>query len=136
MNFRKPPDMTAMTAFLRKTVHGSGKEEKRPQWWLYNGRSRRGWYSDTPLKTDDRGDALKFPPTTLDNISACPCVEHSADHPQYCSFHLTGQEVYARQTQQNLNAIMQKLADQGWNELYGFLTFMIEDIKNGAAVLE
>ena len=52
------------------------------------------------------------------------------------AFHLTGHEVYARQTLQNLNAIMQKLADQGWNELYGFLTFMIEDIKNGAAVLE
>ena len=29
------------------------------------------------------------------------------------AFHLTGQEVYARQSQQNLNAIMQKLADQG-----------------------
>ena len=52
------------------------------------------------------------------------------------AFHLTGQEVYARQSQQNLNAIMQKLADQGWNALYGFLTFMIEDLDNGAAVLE
>ena len=52
------------------------------------------------------------------------------------AFHLTGQQVYAKQTQQNLNAIMQKLADQGWNALYGLLTFMIEDIKNGAAVLE
>jgi len=52
------------------------------------------------------------------------------------AFHLTGHEVYARQTQQNMNAIMQKLADQGWNALYGFLTFMIEDIKNGAAVLK
>ena len=52
------------------------------------------------------------------------------------AFHLTGQEVYARQSQQNLNAIMQKLADQGWNSLYGLLTFMIEDLKNGAAVLE
>jgi hypothetical protein len=52
------------------------------------------------------------------------------------AFHLTGQEVYARQSQQNLNAIMQKLADQGWNSLHGILTFMIEDLKNGAAVLE
>jgi len=50
--------------------------------------------------------------------------------------HLTGQEVYAKQTQQNLMAIMQKLADQGWNALHGLLTFMIEDLKNGAAVLE
>ena len=52
------------------------------------------------------------------------------------AFHLTGQEVYARQSQQNLDAIMQKLADQSWNALHGFLTFMIEDLKNGAAVLE
>ena len=52
------------------------------------------------------------------------------------AFHLTGQEVYARQSQQNLNAIMQKLADQGWNALHGLLTFMIEDLKNGAAVTE
>jgi hypothetical protein len=52
------------------------------------------------------------------------------------AFHLTGQEVYARQSQQNLNAIMQKLADQGWNALHGLLTFMIEDMKNGADVLE
>src|SRR5271157_2977604 len=66
--------MTAMTAFLRKTGHGSGKEEKRPQWRLYNERSRRGWYSDTPLKTDARGDALEFPPTTFDNISDIDCL--------------------------------------------------------------
>ena len=52
------------------------------------------------------------------------------------AFHLTGHEVYARQSQQNLNAIMQMLADQGWNALHGLLTFMIEDLKNGAAVLE
>jgi len=52
------------------------------------------------------------------------------------AFHLTGQEVYSRQSQQNLNAIMQKLADQRWNALHGLLTFMIEDLKNGAAVLE
>jgi hypothetical protein len=52
------------------------------------------------------------------------------------AFHMTGQEVYARQSQQNLNAILQKLADQGWNSLHGLLTFMIEDLKNGAAVLE
>ncbi len=52
------------------------------------------------------------------------------------AFHLTGQEVYEKQSQQNLNAIMQKLADQGWNALHGLLTFMIEDLKNGSAVLE
>ena len=53
-----------------------------------------------------------------------------------CAYHLTGQEIYARQSQQNLHAIMQNVADQGWKSLYGLLTFMIEDLKNGAAVLE
>ena len=52
------------------------------------------------------------------------------------AFHLTGQESYARQSTRHLNAIMQRLADQGWNSLYGFLTFMVEDLKNGAAVRE
>jgi hypothetical protein len=51
------------------------------------------------------------------------------------AFHLTGQQVYARQSRQNVIAIMEKLADQGWTSLHGFLTFMIEDLKNGAAVL-
>jgi hypothetical protein len=52
------------------------------------------------------------------------------------AFHITGQEVYARQSKQNLGAVMQELADQGWNSLHGLLTFMIEDLNNGAAVLE
>ncbi len=81
MNFRKPPDMTVITAFLGKTCHDSGKEEKRPRWWPYSERSQRGWYSDTPLKTDARGDALKFPPTTIDNISHSHemCLIQAAD---------------------------------------------------------
>lgn len=52
------------------------------------------------------------------------------------AFHLTGQEVYARQSRQNLDAIMQKLADQEWRSLHGLLTFLLEDLKNGAAVLQ
>ena len=52
------------------------------------------------------------------------------------AFHLTGRESHAWQSNQPLNAVMQRLADQGWNSLYGFLTFMIEDLKNGAAVCE
>ena len=52
------------------------------------------------------------------------------------AFHLSGQEVYARQCRQNQNAIMHKLAEQDWRSLYGLLTFMIEDLKNGAAVFE
>jgi hypothetical protein len=52
------------------------------------------------------------------------------------AYQLTGQEVYANQCRQNLNAIMQKIAERGWRSLHGFLTFMIEDLKNKAAVLE
>jgi hypothetical protein len=52
------------------------------------------------------------------------------------AFQLTGQEVYAKQSRQNLNAIMQKLAERGCNSLHGLITFMIEDLNNGAAVLE
>jgi hypothetical protein len=52
------------------------------------------------------------------------------------AYQLTGQEVYAKQSRQNQSAIMQKIAEGGWRSLYGFLTFMIEDLKNKAAVLE
>jgi hypothetical protein len=52
------------------------------------------------------------------------------------AYQLTGKEVYAKQSRQNLNAIMQKLAQGGCNALHGFLTFMIEDSRNRAAVLE
>jgi len=52
------------------------------------------------------------------------------------AYQLTGQQVYAKQSRQNLNAIMQKLAERGCNALHGFITFMIEDSKNTAAVLE
>ena len=52
------------------------------------------------------------------------------------AYQLTGREVYAKQSRQNLNAIMQKLAERGCNALHGFITFMIEDLKNTAAVLE
>ena len=52
------------------------------------------------------------------------------------AYQLTGREVYAKQSRQNLNAIMQKLAERGCKALHGFITFMIEDLKNTAAVLE
>jgi hypothetical protein len=52
------------------------------------------------------------------------------------AYQLTGQEVYAKQCRQNLNVIMQKVAEGGWRSLHGFLTFLIEDLKNKAAVLE
>jgi hypothetical protein len=52
------------------------------------------------------------------------------------AFQLTGQVVYAKQSRQNLSAIMQKLSEGGCHSLHGLLTFMMEDLKNGAAVLE
>lgn len=61
--------MPTMTAFLGSTCHYSAEEDRRPRWRPYNERFRRGWYSDAPLKTDARGEALKFLPTTFDNIS-------------------------------------------------------------------
>ena len=33
------------------------KEEKRPRWWGYNERSRRGWCSTTPPKSYERRNA-------------------------------------------------------------------------------
>jgi len=41
------------TKFARR----SRKEEKRPQWWGYNERSRRGWCSTTPPKPYERRNA-------------------------------------------------------------------------------
>jgi hypothetical protein len=52
------------------------------------------------------------------------------------AFQLTGQEVYTKQSRQNLSAIMQKLTERGFLSLHRLLTFMIGDLKNGAAVLD
>jgi hypothetical protein len=50
------------------------------------------------------------------------------------SFHLTGRQIYARQSRQNQGAIMQRLRDRGCASLEKFLSFMIDDLRNGAAV--
>jgi hypothetical protein len=52
------------------------------------------------------------------------------------SFHLTGREVYAKQAQQNLSAIMHQLAENRCNALCQFLTCLLKDMKRGAAVLD
>ena len=52
------------------------------------------------------------------------------------AFHLSGKEDYARQSRLSSSSIMQKLAGRGWRSLYGFITFIIEDLKNGAAALD
>ena len=41
------------------------REEKRPQRWGYNERSRRSWYPDTPRKRMIGGCALLFHPQQL-----------------------------------------------------------------------
>src|SRR5271157_237774 len=51
------------------------------------------------------------------------------------AFHLTGQGLYAKQAQQNISAVMHRLSEKGCHALHGFITFLFEDIKNGAAVL-
>jgi len=52
------------------------------------------------------------------------------------AFHFSGKEDYARQSRLRLNSIMQKVAGRGWRSLYGFITFIIEDLNNGAAALD
>ena len=52
------------------------------------------------------------------------------------AFQLTGQEVYGKQSRQNLGAIMQKLRERGFVSFQGFLEFLVEEVRNGAAVLE
>jgi hypothetical protein len=52
------------------------------------------------------------------------------------AFQLTGQLVYAKQSKQNLPAIMQKIGEMNCHSLHDFIAFMIEDLQNGAAVLE
>ena len=44
------------------------REEKQPQRWGYDERSRRSWYPDAPPKTDDRRLRSTFLSTTIDNI--------------------------------------------------------------------
>ena len=46
------------------------REEKQPQRWGYDERSRRSWYPDAPPKTDDRRLRSTFLSTTIDNIPA------------------------------------------------------------------
>ncbi len=51
-------------------------------------------------------------------------------------YHLTGRELYAKQARQNLSGIMHKLSEKGCVSLREFLEFLLEDMKNGPAVLE
>ena len=52
------------------------------------------------------------------------------------AFHLTGRDLYAKQTTQNLSGIMHQLTENGCNALREFLSLLLDDMKKGAAVLE
>jgi hypothetical protein len=52
------------------------------------------------------------------------------------SFHITGRELYAKQARQNLSGILHQLAENRCHALCRFLTFLLDDMKNGAALWE
>jgi hypothetical protein len=51
-------------------------------------------------------------------------------------YHITGRKLYAKQAKQNQSAIMHQLTENGCLSLRDFLSILIEDMNNGAAVLE
>jgi len=52
------------------------------------------------------------------------------------AYHLTGRDLYAKQARQNLSGIMHRLTANGCVALREFLSILLEDMKNGAAVLD
>jgi hypothetical protein len=50
-------------------------------------------------------------------------------------YHLTGREVYQKQARQNLSGIMHRVEQGGYYNLMTFLSLLIEDMKEGSAVL-
>jgi hypothetical protein len=51
-------------------------------------------------------------------------------------FHLTGRDLYAKQARQNLSGIMHQLTKNRCVALREFLSIMLDDMREGAAVLE
>lgn len=52
------------------------------------------------------------------------------------AYHLTGRDLYAKQARQNLSGIMHQLTQKGCVALRELLSLLLDDMKNGAAVLE
>jgi hypothetical protein len=52
------------------------------------------------------------------------------------AYHLTGRELYVKQARQNLSGILHRLSEKGYTSLRDFLSFLLEDLKNGAALLD
>jgi hypothetical protein len=51
------------------------------------------------------------------------------------AYHLAGGGVYAKQARHNTSLIMHRLEANGWKNLRLFLSFLIEDMKEGPAIL-
>jgi hypothetical protein len=51
------------------------------------------------------------------------------------AYHLTGRELYAKQAKQNLSAIMHRLTERSCIAFRDFLSMLLDDMKNGPAVL-
>ena len=52
------------------------------------------------------------------------------------SFQLTGRILYRRQARQNLKAILSRLQEQGYTAFSDYLSLLIRDMENGAALLD
>lgn len=52
------------------------------------------------------------------------------------AYHLTGRDLSATQARQNLSGIMHQLTQKGCVALRGLFSLLLDDMKNGAAVLE
>jgi hypothetical protein len=52
------------------------------------------------------------------------------------AFHLTARSLYAKQARQNISGIMHQLEKNGCDALREFLSLIIEDVENGAAILD
>jgi hypothetical protein len=52
------------------------------------------------------------------------------------AFHISGQDLYARQARQNIDAILHRLKTEGWTSLHDFMSFLLDDMNNGAAALD
>jgi len=50
-------------------------------------------------------------------------------------YHLTGRDLHAKQARQNISGIMHRLTVKGCVALCEFLSILLEDMKDGAAVL-
>ncbi|MGA2765929.1 MAG: hypothetical protein ABSG17_21520 [Spirochaetia bacterium] len=51
-------------------------------------------------------------------------------------FHLTGRELYRKQARQNIDAILNRLTEEGFIGFRDYLSLLIQDMENGAAAFD